>query len=303
MNILEGAHMMSETFTPPLPLKRPIPVKETRSLDKIYEHYVIEKELAKRLRTATLKERATLYSQLYDELFRKVPHHTQLTRKQQFDAASPIIQQRLALLQPYLTKTTHYLEVGPGDCNFALEVAKRVERAYAVDVSLEITQREDLPDNFQVVLSDGTSIPVPPNSIDVAYSHQLMEHLHPDDAMAQLKNIYRALKPGGYYICITPHRLSGPHDISKYFDEVATGFHLKEYMASELTDLFHEAGFKSVSLCKQSQNRTIAMSLNPLTRSVLGAGEHFVEKLPLKWRLRVADLPLLFRSITLVGQK
>jgi SAM-dependent methyltransferase len=295
--------MMSETLTPPLPLKRAIPAKETRSLDKIYEHYVIEKELAKRLRSATLEERATLYSQLYDELFRKVPHHTQLTRKQQFDAASPIIQQRLALLQPYLTKTAHYMEVGPGDCNFALEVAKRVEQAYAVDVSLEIMQREGLPDNFQVILSDGTSIPIPPNSIDVAYSHQLMEHLHPDDAMAQLKNIYRALKPGGHYICITPHRLSGPHDISKYFDEVATGFHLKEYMVSELTDLFHEAGFKSVSLCKQSQNRTVTISLNPLTQFILGAGEHLVEKLPLKWRLRVADLPLLFRSITLVGQK
>ena len=39
-----------------------------------------------------------------------------------------------------------------------------------------------------------------------------------------LANLYRALKPGAVYVCITPNRLSGPHDISLYFDSVATGF-------------------------------------------------------------------------------
>jgi predicted SAM-dependent methyltransferase len=34
-------------------------------------------------------------------------------------------------------------------------------------------------------------------SVDLAYSNQLMEHLHPDDASEQLANVYRALKPGG----------------------------------------------------------------------------------------------------------
>ena len=37
----------------------------------------------------------------------------------------------------------------------------------------------------------------------------------------QLKNIYSALFPDGVYICLTPNRLSGRHDISRYFDEVA----------------------------------------------------------------------------------
>jgi predicted SAM-dependent methyltransferase len=51
-----------------------------------------------------------------------------------------------------------------------------------------------------------------------------MEHLHPDDAFEQLKQIYTALTPGGLYICTTPNRLTGPHDVSKYFDETAAGF-------------------------------------------------------------------------------
>jgi hypothetical protein len=31
-----------------------------------------------------------------------------------------------------------------------------------------------------------------------------MEHLHPEDAFEQLRNIIRALAPGGRYVCITP---------------------------------------------------------------------------------------------------
>jgi hypothetical protein len=75
-----------------------------------------------------------------------------------------------------------------------------------------------------------------------------MEHLHPDDAFEQLQNIYNSLVPRGVYICITPNKLTGPHDVSKYFDEIATGFHLKEYTISELTRLFRKAGFSKVRI-------------------------------------------------------
>ncbi len=64
-----------------------------------------------------------------------------------------------------------------------------------------------------------------------------------DDALEQLQNIYQALVPEGAYICITPNRLTGPHDISKYFDTTATGFHLKEYTTTELVSIFKAAGF------------------------------------------------------------
>ena len=59
----------------------------------------------------------------------------------------------------------------------------------------------------------------------------------------QLQNIHRALANDAIYICLTPNKLDGPHDISMYFDEKATGFHLKEYTYSELRDLFRSAGF------------------------------------------------------------
>jgi len=44
--------------------------------------------------------------------------------------------------------------------------------------------------------------------------------------------------------------LSGPHDISAYFDDGATGFHLKEYSNEELYRLFLKTGFKNITLGK-----------------------------------------------------
>ena len=82
-----------------------------------------------------------------------------------------------------------------------------------------------------------------------------MEHLHPDDANDQLTNIVNALAPGGRYICITPNRLTGPHDVSKHFDSEATGFHLKEYTNLELKKLFLSVGFSRVEVYISLKNR------------------------------------------------
>lgn len=106
-----------------------------------------------------------------------------------------------------------FLEVGPGDCALSLEVARFAKQVYAVDVSSEIVKGFICPPNFRLVISDGSRVPVSPGSVNVAYSNQLMEHLHPDDAWEQLNNIYRALVPGGIYVCMTSNRLNGPHDV------------------------------------------------------------------------------------------
>lgn len=70
-----------------------------------------------------------------------------------------------------------------------------------------------------------------------------MEHLHPDDALLQLQEVYRVLKPGGRYLCRTPSRVSGPHDVSMFFSSVAEGMHLKEYSYKELHAILKDAGF------------------------------------------------------------
>jgi SAM-dependent methyltransferase len=236
-----------------------------RSIDQLREHYEVEKELAARLRRAGREERLELYSLLYDELFRRVPHHPQLTRKVSRHDTDAIVAEQYDFLARFLPGGAVFMEIGAGDCALSLEVAKRARHVYAIDVSAEVARVDEPPENFELIISDGCSIPVPPGSVDLAYSNQVMEHLHEDDAVEQLKNIYGALGPGGAYVLITPNRLSGPHDISKYFDSVASGFHLKEYTTTELGKLLRAAGFSSVTPVVRSHGRCLQLPLGIVT--------------------------------------
>jgi len=222
-----------------------LPAWEKRSLERCRVHYEVEKELAARLRLSTREQRKQLYSTVYDELFGRVPDHPLLTRKTTQEDRTAKLRRRIRLLEPYLRPDAVFLEIGAGDCHVSLEVARRVDAVCAIEVSEGIVSGVSPPANMQIVISNGVSVPVPDRSISVALSDQLMEHLHPDDALAQLREVFRVLRDGGVYICITPNRLSGPHDVSGYFEDVATGFHLKEYTFSELSDLFCRAGFET----------------------------------------------------------
>lgn len=218
-------------------------VKDKRTLEQLEEHYRIEKELANKLRSASAKERPLLYTTIYDEFFERVPHTSQLTRKKNPVHIKRAVDEKLKLVGWFLQKDMSFMEIGAGDCSLSINIAGYVKSVYSIDVSAEITRGITPPGNFRLIISDGLNIPVPGNSIDLAYSNQLMEHLHPEDAVIQLRNIYNALVPGGKYICITPNRFYGPHDISKYFDDIASGFHLKEYTLTELINHFKSVGF------------------------------------------------------------
>lgn len=223
-------------------------VTTQRMAAQLREHYEIEKELGARLRHATKTERRTLYNEVYDERIRRIPSHPLAAQ-----AADPVAQVRGALpqfrlLQPFLRKETIFMEIGPGDCALAFAVARQVKHVYAVDVSDSLVNRVERPANFTLSISNGIDIPVPANCVHLAYSNQMMEHLHPEDACDQLQGIYQAMAPGGRYICVTPNRLSGPWDISRYFDQEATGLHLKEYTITEQAETFRSAGFSQVRL-------------------------------------------------------
>jgi SAM-dependent methyltransferase len=257
-----------------------------RSAERIRHHYVIERELADRLRAAPAESRLSLYTAVYDELFRRVPDHPQLTAR---DDPQERVQRlrsvgwQMAFLKHALTPQTVFMEVGAGDCALALRAARQVASVYAVDVSPEIA-RVPVSPNVKLVLCDGVSIPVPAASVDVAFSNQLMEHLHPDDAAAQLRSIHRSLKAGGRYLCITPNRLYGPRDVSSHFDPVATGLHLKEYSARELHALLRRAGFREVRFYCGARGWYVRIPY-----LALAAAEAVLDALPWKLRRRLAD--------------
>ena len=128
---------------------------------------------------------------------RRVADHPQIARKSNPAAQAVHASRELQLVARFIGPGTNYLEIGAGDCSLAFAVAGKVIHVYAIDVSDEISKQIETPANFELIISDGISIPVPAGSIDFAYSNQLMEHLHPDDAESQLENVFTALRPGG----------------------------------------------------------------------------------------------------------
>jgi SAM-dependent methyltransferase len=262
---------------------------DLRSEDQLREHYRIERELANRLREASRAERRTLYTLVYEELLQRVPHHPRRTTAR--DAAFFAHRKReadwlLRFLERFISLRTRFLEVGAGDCALALRVSDLAEHVVAVDVCDQACGER--PCNFELALSDGCSIPVRDGSIDVAFSNQMMEHLHPDDAREQLVNIFRSLAPGGTYVCITPNRLYGPRDVSGYFDEIATGLHLREYSAREVREMLLAVGFERVDFYLGGRGWYVRCP-----GWIVAGVEMALEALPAGVRKQIADTALL----------
>jgi ubiquinone/menaquinone biosynthesis C-methylase UbiE len=204
-------------------------------------HYELEVRLADRLRTAPASDRPRVYGEVYDELFSTILDHSQLV----VDPARRelVAKDRLKLVKRFCDRNAALLEIGAGDCEFSLAASREVGRVVAVDVSAEILNFHSTHENLEVYVTDGTTFPLEDDSIDVVFSDQLIEHLHPEDVATQMREVRRVLSPKGVYVCITPNRANGPHDISGYFDDRARGLHLREYNSTELREVFRASGF------------------------------------------------------------
>lgn len=262
--------------------------KQTRrNLEELRRHYDVERALADRLRASSGPERRALYGEIYNELFARVPDHPQLTRKVSEERSRRKYLAEFRLIETFITPETNFLEIGAGDCALSLHVAKHVRRVTALDVSDTILKDIDAPANVSLRVFDGCDIPVEAGSIDVAYSNQVIEHLHPEDAALQLTSILKSLRPGGCYVCVTPNRLNGPHDISQFFDTVATGLHMKEYTYRDLDQFFRDLGYVDRRACIGIKGRFAALPV-----ACIGALEAFLSMLPTGLRVRIGRTPL-----------
>src|SRR5262245_46671543 len=123
----------------PMMVRAPLP-GDNRSEEQIREHYELEKRLANQLRVASRDQRQTLYSRLYDELFRSLPLHPQHTARADPSKRQTYIASQVAFLRRVApVRRPVFLEVGPGDCQLCFAISPYAAQVYAVDVSSEIT--------------------------------------------------------------------------------------------------------------------------------------------------------------------
>jgi ubiquinone/menaquinone biosynthesis C-methylase UbiE len=141
------------------------------------------------------------------------------------------------------------LEIGCGFGTTALQVGAGRNEVVAVDVApvaIEAARRfaSGRP-NLRFLTMQATHLDFPDEGFDVAYSSDLVEHLHPEDLAVHLREVCRVLRPGGLYIVKTPSELTGPHAGKEPGDSGC--LHLREYRYGTLTPLLREAGFRRFS--------------------------------------------------------
>lgn len=269
-----------------------------RPPENIRRHYEVEKALADRLRRSTSREeRARIYRTMYDELFAAVPDHPRLVRPHNPAAIAARNRNMLTLVRPFLRRDARVLDIGAGDCSFAGLIAGHVRAVYALEISAGSVAATPLPDNVALVLYNGFDLPFADGSFHLAFSDQLVEHLHLDDQRLHFQSVAQTLAPGGVYLFRTPHRFTGPHDVSRYFTRgEPEGFHIKEWTYRELGDELARAGFAKVSAVWNPRRRVARVPIGVMTacESLLG---------PLPAGLRRAPARLPFPSIVVAARK
>jgi ubiquinone/menaquinone biosynthesis C-methylase UbiE len=268
--------------------------KDPRPPERLIAHYELERRLANRLRAAGRDERSRLYTEVYSELFDSLPDHPQKTAS---GSRTDRIAKQVRLLKSLMRRGGVYLEIGCGDALLPFALSGFAAEVLGLDVTDALVDFAAAPANFRFVKTDGVEIPLAENSVDLAHSDQLMEHLHVEDADAQLREIHRVLRSGGRYVCKTPSSVTGPHDISVFFDEVATGFHMREYDYCSLHALMLQAGFRSVEFPLVVSGYSLATPPYHL----LGGIERALQRLPA--RARRNQLARFLMGITAVATK
>ncbi len=91
------------------------------------------------------EERRVLYTEVYDELLKRIRHHPLLQGRRTPEDVQRMVDEQLAKLAPYISRNTVFLEVGASGCALSTAMAQRVNQVIAVDVSNEITAHVQPP--------------------------------------------------------------------------------------------------------------------------------------------------------------
>jgi SAM-dependent methyltransferase len=114
-------------------------------------------------------------------------------------------------LRQFISKDTHFLEIGSGSATLTLSLAREIRDLVGIDnveSALELSRKNAAKMNVRncrFELGDCLALPYD-NEFDVVWSQGLMEHFeNPEEVIAQH---YKATKPGGIALISIPYRYS-----------------------------------------------------------------------------------------------
>ncbi|MCX7015177.1 MAG: methyltransferase domain-containing protein [Candidatus Sumerlaeota bacterium] len=216
---------------------------------ELERQYALEREFHHRiLAESDAGKRRALYAEayrrLYAEFLCKDPRRIAFGHQPYYEA----------MLRPFVARRV-VVDFGCGLGASAFDLARHASRVIGFEVDESLVRQAaqgarslGLANTEFRVLTEGR-IGLPPRSVDVVFSSDVAEHLHPGDFQEFLRDSFQSLRPGGWAICFTPHRAYGPHDVSGSFlpkGAEAQGLHVHEYDFIEIRQAFRDAGFQRI---------------------------------------------------------
>lgn len=198
------------------------------------------------------EERRHLFDLAYRDVFKVLFELRRRNQKSSLDGLGGDSSIANLITEFLHNKPSKVFEVGCGTGSVLEGLVKKGHQVGGCDLSNEAIQvcHDRLPefkDKIQCINFFDLNMP---ESYDLVYSNDVLEHFHPDEVQDFLKKVISILRPGGYLWLITPNRYTGPGDGTAYRNPEATspeGLHLKEYSLNELCKLLNSAGFSSLS--------------------------------------------------------
>ncbi len=212
-------------------------------------YYRVERDYARRivLSPKNSVERERLFQDGYNAIARIIDDYDPAAGETGYtDVAVAVIRRRVR-------RGGHVLDIGCSSASLLYELAVLGYEITGIDVSNESIEKarkrlSRVSKSESVSQSEVMSYN-PGDVFDCIVMDNVIEHIHPDTIRDVMKKCHSMLREEGCVLIITPHRFSGPHDISKYFLPLgakAEGFHLREFSFADLhTDLI-ESGFREV---------------------------------------------------------
>ncbi|HEY2661257.1 MAG TPA: class I SAM-dependent methyltransferase [Caulobacteraceae bacterium] len=216
---------------------------ETVGRPQVEAHWRLETALTKELLDSTPQDRWDTFSRCYTQLYTELPW---LNQGENPEAA----RRRWAPWMHLVRPNSKVFEIGSGGAVLLKQLAAQGHDCVATEITKERgSMHVSGSDKITWRTTDGINLAnfEPSDFYDVVVSSQVVEHFHPDDLTTHFRNARMILKPGGRYIFDTPHRGTGPHDLSRVFGlERAVCMHLREYDYPEIGRAIEAAGFRNV---------------------------------------------------------
>ncbi|MDO8668798.1 MAG: glycosyltransferase [Candidatus Buchananbacteria bacterium] len=207
------------------------------------KHYELEKEYAlKILATPPGPARNKIIAQAYDEI-------NSLVNDYRAGGIRGHNNSTFKITKNLVSKNDAILDYGCGGGELVSLLNSSGYNAYGYDVSEAMINQAKAKQKLAARFMSGDLNQIQ-DKYDLIVMDNVIEHIAPDEMKATLLKLKNILTDKGRLLVITPHRFSGPHDISGHFLKLgsrAQGLHLKEFNLRELVRQMKESGYSKVS--------------------------------------------------------